>query len=365
MPGGRAKGALIAFKGDTTFGAGSPAKERKMPNLNLRFACGSYDRIEALKDGSVRPEGIDLDMAVFDDPRALFDRMTASDEFDVAEMSSAEHIALTSTRSSPFIALPVFTSRVFRHSFICYNAASGIREPKDLEGKRIGVPLYSMSAAIWCRGLLRDDYGVDLAGVTWVEGSMDRAGTHGAPRRHSLAVPTRIETNSSPHSLSELLASGELDATLGALMPSNFGADANIRRLFQNYRGAERDYYVRTGIHPIMHLIVVRRRVFETNPWIAASLYKAFERAKYLALQRMFFTGAPKSMLPFLHAEVEETQSLFGPDPWPDGIEANRKTLDKLVEYMRADGLITRIPGLNEIFAEVGEAGTEGQPSFS
>ena len=328
-----------------------------MPELKLQLACGWYDRIEPLRDGSVRPAGIDLDVVTIDDPRELFDRMMSADAFDLAEMSAAEHIAMTSRDASPFIALPVFTSRCFRHSFICVNARAGIRTPKDLEGKRIGVPLYSMSAAVWCRGLLRDDFGVDLSGVTWVEGSIDRPGSHGQPRRHALAKATRIETNVSERSLSELLASGQIDATLGALMPTNFGADKNVARLLPNYRADERDYYIRTGIHPIMHLVVIRKNVYERSPWIAQSLFDAFDLAKRKALDRLFSTGAPKTMLPFLHAEVEETRAVFGDDPWPDGVPANRKTMETAVRYMLEDGLIETPPDLRKLFAEVDPAG--------
>jgi 4,5-dihydroxyphthalate decarboxylase len=324
-----------------------------MTDLKLQFVCGSYDRIEPLRDGSVRPEGIDLDVVTIDDPRELFDRMMSRDEFDVAEMSSAEHFAMTSRDESPFIALPVFTSRCFRHSFMCTNVNAGIKTPKDLEGKRIGVPLYSMSAAIWCRGLLRDDYGVDLSGVTWVEGSMDHPGSHGQARQHALTKPTRIETNLSDLSLSGLLASGAIDATIGALMPTNFGSDTNILRLFPGFRATERDYYIRTGVHPIMHLVVIRRQVYERTPWIARSLFTAFGRAKRKALDRMFYTGAPKTMLPFLHAEVEETRAIFGDDPWPDGVAANRKTLECAVRYMLEDGLIETPPDLAKVFADV------------
>lgn len=322
-----------------------------MERPRLTLACGSYDRIDPLRDGTVRPQGIDLEVVTVDDPRELFDRVVAGDAFDLAEMSSAEYITMTSTGTSAFVALPVFTSRVFRHSFICCNTAAGIHTPKDLEGRRIGVPLYTMSAAIWCRALLRDDYGVDLSTITWVEGAIDKPGSHGTPKTSSLAKPTKIEANRSAYSLSELLERGEIDAVLGALMPTNFGVASNIVRLFPNYRAVEKDYYLRTGIHPIMHLIVIRKRVFEAHPWIAGPLRAAFEEAKQRALQRLYYTGAPKTMLPFLHAEVEETMAIFGRDPWPDGLEANRRALEKAISSMLEDGVITRPVALEELFA--------------
>lgn len=321
-----------------------------MAGLKLTLGCGWYDRVEPLKNRTVVPEGIDLKVETVDEPRALFDRLMRDDVFDIAEFSMSEYVALTSRGVSPFVALPVYMSRSFRHSFICINTGAGIRSPRDLEGRRIGVPLHTMSAAIWCRGVLREEYGVDLSGVTWVEGAMDNGGMHGTPKVHELAKPTRIEHNASGFSLTELLERGDIDATLGALMPTSFGASARIARLFPDFRATEIASYKATGAHPIMHLVVIRRSVLDRHPWVAASLTQAFHQAKELALHRLFYTGAPRSMLPMLHAEVEETQAIFGKDPWPDGVASNRPTLDRLLSYMLEDGIITRRPSYDELF---------------
>ena len=322
--------------------------------LSLTLGSGWYDRTEPLARGWVRPRDIDLRVETIDDPRVLFDRLVARGDLDVAEFSSSEYVAMVSKGRSPFVALPIFISRSFRHSFICINTNKGIERPKDLEGRRIGVPLYTMSAAIWCRGVLREEHGVDLSAVTWIEGAMEKPGSHGAPKVHDLAMPTVIEPNASGRSLSELLESGEIDATLGALMPEGFGRSSNIARLFPDIRKTEIDSYRRTGAHPIMHLLVLRRDLHEQQPWVAKALADAFVAAKKMALERLYYTGAPRSMLPLLHAEVEETRAIFGDDPWPDGIARNRPTIDRLMDYMIADGIITRRPGYDELFVDVG-----------
>lgn len=318
--------------------------------LSLKFGCGWYDRIEPLRHGDVQASGISLEIETIEDPRQLFDRLVRDDSLDLAEMSMSEHIAMTANGGSPFVGLPIWTSRTFRHSFICINNKAGIRRPQDLAGKRIGVPLYTMSAAIWCRGLLRDEYDVDLSGVTWIEGAMEKPGSHGAAREHDLAVPTRISRNTTALSLSELLERGEIDATLGALMPTGFGVSTHIERLFPDYRRVEIASYQATGVHPIMHLVVIRKSTLEKNGWIVQPLMDAFTKAKQLALQRLFYTGAPRSLLPMLHAEVDETQKIFGSDPWPDGVSANMRTLERLLSYMMEDGIITRRPTYNELF---------------
>ena len=318
-------------------------------DVSLQLECGSYDRIEPLKDRTVRPAGIELLVTTFDDPRVLFDQAASSSAFDLVEFSLAEHVGLTARGASPFLGLPVFTSRVFRHSFICCNANAGVNHPKDLEGRTIGVPRYGMSAAIWCRGLLRDDYGVDLSGVTWIEGRMEAPGTHGVANQPSRGN-AQVKPNIKNASLTELLECGEIDATLGALMPSSFGRSDKIKRLFPNFRAVERDYYKRTSIHPIMHFIAVRKEQLDAAAWIVPALLGAFAEAKARALRRLAYTGAPKSMLPFLHAEWEETTTIFGDDPWPDGVAANETVLNRFIDYMRDDGLIDRAPALSELF---------------
>jgi 4,5-dihydroxyphthalate decarboxylase len=326
-----------------------------VPKLNLTLACGPYDRFEALRTGAVQPEGITLDLQIFEDPRALFDQVMSDDQFDVAEMSTSEHIVNTVGGDSRHVALPVFPSRMFRHGFIITNRRSGIKTPKDLAGRRIGVPLYTMKAAVWIRGMLEDEHGVDLSDVTWVQGAVDKTGSHGVPKPPSLLKPIKLEINSSQQSLDGLLVEGKIDAMLGALLPPSLGKHPDLVRLFPDYRAMERDYYRRTGIHPIMHLVVIRKPVFEANPWIAKPLYRAFVAAKAKAWEGLGYSGAPRSMLPWALDEVADTIAVFGGEPFVYGLERNRRTLETFAGYLYRHHMIGRLPRLEELFVDVGE----------
>ncbi len=325
-----------------------------MSKLRLTLACGPYDRIEALRSGDVKPEGIDLQVLPPMGPREIFDQVMAGADFDLTEMSTSEHIANTVLGTSPHVAIPVFPSRVFRHGFIVLNRKKGIKGPKDLAGRRIGVQLYTMTAAVWIRGMLEDDHGVDLSGVTWVQGAVATAGSHGNPKPPPLLKPIRLEINSSAKSLDQLLCDGEIDAYLGAQLPPSLGKHPDLVRLFPDVRATERDYYRRTGIHPIMHLLAIRRETYERNPWIARPLYKAFVEAKTKAWREIGFTGASKVMLPWVYDDVEEINAVFGGEPFAYGLEPNRNTLETLIGYMHRHNMIARKPALGELFVDVG-----------
>ncbi len=315
-----------------------------MSRIPITFACGLYDRMLPLYTREVQAEGIDLNFLAIDSPREIFDRMSGAQEFDASEMSSSEFVARLCAGDCPFVALPVFPSRVFRHGHIAINSKA-IAAPADLAGQRIGVPLYTMTAAIFIRGLLQHDFGVDLARVRWIEGALNEAKPHGHPTKLKLARPIAIEANASGKSLSDLLATGEIAATIGAGLPQAVGRNADARRLFPDHRAREQDYYRRTGIFPIMHLVVIRREIYERYPFVATSLYRAFCEAKDLALRKMRTGGTLRYMLPWMGSEIEEIDEVFGGDPWPYGIEPNRATLAALVQYMAEQGLIAdRVP---------------------
>ncbi len=324
-----------------------------MSDLRLSFACGNYDRVEALRNGVVDIEGIDLDFIEIKAPREIFDRMVQNREFDLSEMSSAEFISMTAKGDNPFVGLPVFPSKAFRHGFICINRNAGIETPKDLEGRRIGTPLYTQSAAIYIRGHLQHDYGVDLDTIHWVQGAVEKPGSHGHPEPPELLAPIDIEYNTGDSSLSELLADGDIDAVLGSRLPTNLGTHPDVVRLFPDYRAVERDFYRRTRIHPIMHLVVIRREIHAANPWIAASLWQAFEAAKAWALDEMRFSGAQRYMLPWLYPDLDEIDELFGGDPWPYGVEANRPTLEAYVQYMVDQKFIAEAMPIESLFLSV------------
>ena len=321
-----------------------------MARLQLSFACGLYDRMQPLYTGEVKVDGIDLNFIAIDQPRPIFDRMSGGEEFDVAEYSSSEFVQRFANKQCPFVAIPVFPSRAFRHGFIAVHRKAGIKVPKDLEGKRVGVPLWTMSAAIYINGLLQHEYGVNLRKVHWVQGAMNTAGAHGSPTVLPLLDPIPIEQNRSGKSMSDLIEERVVDATLGTSLPEAIRTNPDIARLFPDYVEREKEYYKRTRIYPIMHLVAIRKQVYEKYPFVATSLYDAFCAAKDWAWQKMRFPGTLRYMLPWLPAEIEELDTLFGGDCWPYGVEPNRATLEALVTYMADQGLIAAPIPIEKLF---------------
>jgi len=320
-----------------------------MAKIPLTFACGLYDRVVALAMGSVPVEGVDLKFINIDSPREIFDRMSGGLEFDACEYSSSEFISRFAAKQCPFVALPVFPSRSFRHGFIAVNRKF-VKTPKDLEGKRIGLPMYTMTASIFIKGLLQHDYGVDLSTIEWVEGQINGVEPHGNPTTMPLVKPVAIERNRTGKSLSALLEEGAIQATIGTSLPDALGSNPDIRQLFPNTREVEKDYYRRTGIFPIMHLVVIRRDIYERHPFVAANLYKALSAAKCVAAIKMRSGVALRYMLPWLAADIKEIDELFGGDAFPYGIERNRRTLTALVTYLHDQGLIAEPMNVDDLF---------------
>src|SRR5574341_1789618 len=273
-----------------------------MPLLPVTLACGPYDRTEALRTGLIQPEGIALTYVAIQSPPELFARMLTTKAFDVSEMSMAHSLIRRAKEDFPFVALPVFPSRMFRHGYIFVNTRTGIRTPKDLEGRRIGVPEYSQTAAVWIRGLLQHEYDVALGTVRWVSGGVN------APGRPDVLVNLPDAdvsiTRVLDRTLNEMLLGGDIDALIGARKPAAFGKDGRIRRLFPNYRDLEREYFRKTGIFPIMHTVVIREALYKDQPWIAESLYKAFVQAKDWALAQMRFSSSLRYTVPWLQADL-------------------------------------------------------------
>jgi 4,5-dihydroxyphthalate decarboxylase len=264
-------------------------------------------------------------------------------------MSSSEYISRFAAKKLPFVALPVFASRVFRHGFIVVNRRR-VSAAKELAGKRIGVPLYTQTAAIFVRGLMQNDLGIDLSEIQWVQGAVNEPGSYGHPSLMPLLKPAKIIPNTTGKSLSDLLAVGEIDALIGSNLPHALGRHADVVRLFPDFRAREHDYFRRTRIFPIMHLIVIRKELYERHPFVATSLYHAFAAAKDWAWQKMRYPGTLRYMLPWLAADIEEVDTLFGGDCWPYGVEPNRPTLEALVAYMVEQGLIATPMALEELF---------------
>jgi len=323
---------------------------RRSTKLKLTFACWNYDRTRALADGRVRVDGVELNYIDLPVEETFF-RMLRHREFDVAEMSLSSYVVSLFRKPQPFIAIPVFPSRFFRHSSIYVNAAAGIRTPKDLIGKRVGNPEYQMTAPVWIRGILAEYYGVPLTSVTYFSGGEEEPGR---PEKLKLDLPAdiRVESIGPKQTLSAMLASGEIDALYTARMPSSFAkGDGKVRRLFENYVEVEKKYFRDTGIFPIMHTVAIRRELYEKHRWIAQSLTKALAAAQRETYADLCQTAALKVMLPWLTAHVEETRREMGEDFWPYGLERNRKTLATFLRYSHAQGLAKRLLEPEELFA--------------
>ncbi|MEE9233238.1 MAG: hypothetical protein V3U07_07255 [Nitrospirales bacterium] len=314
-----------------------------MAKLKLTLACGNYDRTRALMDGTVQPEGIDLNYLPLS-PGEIFWRMLNNEEFDTSEMSLSSYTILRSQDDQRFIALPVFPSRIFRHSCIYIHTAAGIKKPQDLKGKRIGVGDYQMTAAVWVRGLLNHEYQVSIEELRWVVGAPVHAGIN-------LPAQIPIEPISPGQSLEKMLEVGEIDALISTIIPRPFLTKSpHVKRLIPNYREVETEYYRRTGIFPIMHTLVIKTDLFQKEPWIALSLYKAFVQAKDLNFRRLYDTDALVASLPWLIDEIETSRRIFGEDIWDYTIAGSRPTLEALVQYLDEQELTRRRMKIEELF---------------
>jgi 4,5-dihydroxyphthalate decarboxylase len=322
-----------------------------MPPLRLSLACvPNYDRTGPLLEGRTQPEGIEFaPRTAVTRPSELFRRIAQDGEFDVSEMSVSTFLVMLTRGDDRYVGLPIFPSRSFRHGFIFVNAHSGIREPQDLAGKRVGVTEYQQTAAVWIRSFLRDDYGLRAEQMEWVEGGLEGF----RPERLAVELPgpVRIGRIGPDQNLDAMLQAGEIDALLGASLPASFRQGVpHVQRLFPDYRAAERAYFERTGYFPIMHLVVVRRPVYEEHPWVARAIYDAFEQAKAQALARLWEVGTLAVSLPWLLPDWEEVQTVFGGDAFPYGLARNRATLEYLLRVSHAEGLSARAIRPEELF---------------
>jgi 4,5-dihydroxyphthalate decarboxylase len=321
-----------------------------MAKLHLSLACWDYDRTRPLADGSVQPEGISLNYQNLYVEETFF-RMARNQEFDAAEMSLSSYCVSLGRERPPFVAIPVFPSRYFRHSCIFVSAKSGIREPKDLKGRKIGVPEYQMTAPVWIRGILQDEYGVDPASPVYCTGGEEETGRE-EKIRLDLPKKFRVRPIGPKQTLSRMIADGELDAMHTARTPSTFYTQPKrVKRLFEDYVEVEKAYYRKTKIFPIMHTVVIRRELYEKNRWIAQSLAKAFAQAQQKAYFNLQTTMALTAMLPWQVAHVEEARRELGEDWWPYGCEPNRHVLETFLRYHHEQGLSKRRLKVEELFA--------------
>jgi hypothetical protein len=322
-----------------------------MSRLRLTFACGDYDRTRALYEGTIQPDGIDLTYLRLPVEETFF-RMMRHQEFEVAEMSLSSYVLSLNADPSPFVALPVYTSRMFRHGALYCHADSGISSPEDLRGKVVGTPEYQLTACVWMRGILADRHNVPFDSVTYLTGGQETAGRI---EKAKVALPDSVKISPIPSdaTLAAMLAAGEIDALCTPRVPSPFAVgDPRVRRVFPDVVASEKDYYAQTGIFPIMHVVVIRRDVYEQYPWVAQSLYKSLLAAKNQAYASLYDTSALRFMLPWLTPQLEEARALLGEDYWSYGVGgANHENLSTFLRYHHEQGLSRRRWTPEELFA--------------
>ncbi|CAM5482464.1 ABC transporter substrate-binding protein [Eoetvoesiella caeni] len=319
-----------------------------MAKLQLSVAMGDYDRTRALLDGNVQIDGVEPVYMTLS-PEETFFRAFRNTEFDITEMSFSSYLLKASQAQNAYVAIPVFLSRAFRHTSI-YVRTDVIKRPEDLKGRRVGLPEYQLTANVWARALLEDDYGVTPSSITWVRGGIDEPGR---PEKIKLQLPDSITLESAPegNTISALLDQGDLDGFIAPRPPGGAAAkNPNVGWLFPDPTATAKDYFKRTGIFPIMHVVGIRKTLLNQHPWLANAVYKAFEQAKAFALNRLADTSATKVTLPFVEEQLKAAKALMGEDYWSYGVAPNRTTLEAFVRHHHGQGLSSKLMSVDEIF---------------
>lgn len=319
-----------------------------MSALTLSVAIGDYDRNRPLIDGAVQIDGVDpVFMKLC--PEEIFFRAFRSLDFDICELSLSSFTLKTALGACPYVGIPAFVSRMFRHNSV-YVRTDRIKKPEDLKGKKVGVPEYQLTANVWARAVLQDDFGVKPSDIHWIRGGIEHAGR---PEKINFTLPSAVRMDDAPEgtTISELLDKGEIDGFMAPRAPSAAALkNRDIGWLFRDPVVAAKDYFQRTGIFPIMHLIGVRRTLAEKHPWLPAAVLKAFEQSKTVALDHLTDVSASKATLPFLEERVKEARALMGEDFWPYGVAANRKALEAFLRHHHAQGISPRLVAVEELF---------------
>jgi len=322
-----------------------------MSKLTVSLGCCDYDRTRAIFDGRVPIKGCEVICDAIE-PEEAFHRAFKFQEFDISELSLSSHMITTSRGENEYVGIPAFVSRLFRHSGIYIRTDRGIDKPANLAGKTIGLPEYQVTANVWIRGLLLDEYGIKPTDIIWRSGGLEEPGRD---ERSPLSLPPEInlEPIAEGCTLSEMLAEGELDAVIGARAPSCYLKGApNIDRMFPDFRAAERDYFQRTGLFPIMHIIGIRKTLAEAHPWLPVNVYAAFAEAKQLCMDQLGQIGHLYASLPWGVSDFRDAQALMGEDYWRYGIEKNRPELEALCRYSFEQGLSARRLCPEDLFVE-------------
>ena len=319
-----------------------------MARLELSVAVGDYDRTRALIDGSVAIDGVDpVYMTLV--PEEIFFRAFRAAEFDICELSLSSYTIKTAQNNCPYVAVPAFVSRAFRHTAI-YVRTDRVKKPEDLKGRRVGLPEYQLTANVWARALLQDDYGVKPSDIHWIRGGIEHAGR---PEKLAIELPPGVRLDDAPQgaTVSRLLEAGEIDGFIAPRPPKLVETGhSNIGWLFRDPVAAAKDYYKRTGLFPIMHVVGIRRTLAEKHPWLPGAVFKAFERAKAVGLEKLSDTSATKVTLPFVEEALTAARGLMGEDFWSYGVEKNRKVLDYFLDQHHAQGLSSQRVSVGELF---------------
>jgi len=319
-----------------------------MSKLQLSVAIGDYDRVRPLVDGSVQIDSVDAQIMLLD-PEEIFFRAFRHADFDICELSLSSYSVKTAAGTSPYVAVPVFPSRAFRHTSV-YVRTDRIKSPADLKGRRVGVPEYQLTANIWVRLFLEEDYGIRPSDVTWVRGGYEHPGRI---EKISLNLPSDVvvENARNDATISDLLANGELDAVIGPRAPSCFDrGHPHVGYLFGDPQAIATEWYRRTRLFPIMHTLGIRRTLVDKHSWLPVAVYKAFERSKQIALSKLADTSATKVTLPFVEEQLRAARKLMGEDFWAYGIEPNREVLSRFLARHYAEGLSSRLLKPEELF---------------
>jgi 4,5-dihydroxyphthalate decarboxylase len=319
-----------------------------MAKLNLSVAMGDYDRTRALLDGAVQIDGVNPVYMTLS-PEETFFRAFRNVEFDISELSLSSYLVKASKGESPYVAVPVFLSRAFRHTSI-YVRKDRIKRPEDLKGCRIGVPEYQLTAIVWARAILQNDFGVAPEDVTWVRGGIDEPGR---PEKIKLQLPPGVKMENAPEgtTISDMLDRGEIDGFIAPRPPSGAAArNPNVGWLFDDPTAVAKEYYQRTSVFPIMHVVGVRKELAAEHPWLPGAVLKAFEQSKKVALDKLADTSATKVTLPFVEEQLKAARDLMGQDYWSYGVEPARKTLETFVRAHHSQGLSPRLMSVDELF---------------
>jgi 4,5-dihydroxyphthalate decarboxylase len=320
-----------------------------MSKLQLSVAVGPYDRMWPLVDGEVQMEGVDPTF-MLQEPEEIFFRALRHADYDICELSLSSYSVKTAAGTSAYVAIPVFPSRAFRHTSVYVNAHAGINKPEDLKGKRIGVPEYQLTANVWVRLFLEEEYGVKASDMTWVRGGYEDPTR---VEKIALSLPADVKLENAPEgkTISGMLEAGEIDALIGPRAPSCFDRGSpNVKYLFDDPQAEATAWYRKTKLFPIMHTLGIRRALVEQHPWLPMSVMKAFEKSKAIALHRLTDTSATKVTLPFVDSQLRAARQLMGEDFWPYGFAANEHALNRFLKQHYAEGLSSRLLEAKDLF---------------